>query len=246
MNIKFNIYYGVNAGENICLNIRRNNGVTVHGMTQDNGNWSLELRFSDEELKDCDNGVLDYFYTLYAGNRLLRSEWTTQAHRLDLGQVGVQQYTVYDTWIEIPHDSYLYSSAFTQCINRRDEGKRYHRTSPTILRLKVRAPQLKGSQKLFLAGQHPVLGDWDANRAIPCFEQAPNEWICDIDAEYTVGENLEFKFVAVSEDNSFHGFPKKNVMWETGDNRRITVPRMRKGEIVEYELSQAFFAKWNV
>ena len=246
MNIKFNIYYGVNVGEKICLNIHRKSGITVHGMTQDNGNWSLELRFSEAELKDYDNGVLDYYYTLYSGDRLLRSEWTTQAHRLDLGQTGVQQYTVYDTWIEIPHDSYLYSSAFTKCINRREEGMRYHRTSPTILRLKVRAPQLKGTQKLFLSGQHPVLGDWDANRAIPCYEQAPNEWICDIDAEYTVGENLEFKFVAISEDNSFHGFPKKNVMWETGDNRHITVPRMRKGEIVEYELSQAFFAIWNV
>ena len=110
----------------------------------------------------------------------------------------------------------------------------------------MRAPQLKGSQKLYLIGQHPVLGDWDTNRAIPCFEQAPNEWICDIDAEYTVGENLEYKFIAVSEEDCFNGFSKKNIMWETGENRHITVSRMRKGEIVEYELSQSFFAIWNV
>ena len=246
MNIKFNIYYGVNPGEKICLNIHRKNGVTVHGMTQDNGKWSQELKFSDAELHDFDNEALDYYYTLHSGDRIIRSEWTTQAHRLNIGQAGVQQYTVYDTWIEIPHDSYLYSSAFTQCINRREAGRHFHRSSPTILRLKVRAPQLKGSQKLYLIGQHPVLGDWDTNRAIPCFEQAPNEWICDIDAEYTVGENLEYKFIGVSEEDCFNGFSKKNIMWETGENRHITVPRMRKGEIVEYELSQSFFAIWNV
>ena len=246
MNIKFNICYGVNPGEKICLNIHRKNGMTVHGMTQDDRNWSQELKFSDAELQDFDNEALDYYYTLHSGDGVIRSEWTTQAHRLNIGQTGVQQYTVYDTWIDIPHDSYLYSSAFTHCINRREVGRRFHRSSPTILRLKVRAPQLKGSQKLYLIGQHPVLGDWDVNRAIPCFEQAPNEWICDIDAEYTVGEDLEFKFVAISEEESFNGFPKKNIMWETGDNRHITVPRMRKGEIVEYELPQSFFAIWNV
>ena len=94
MNIKFNIYYGVNPGENICLNIHRKNGVTVHGMTQDNGNWSQELKFSDAELHDFENEALDYYYTLHSGDRIIRSEWTTQAHRLNIGQAGVQQYTV--------------------------------------------------------------------------------------------------------------------------------------------------------
>ena len=109
MNIKFNICYGVNPGEKICLNIHRKNGMTVHGMTQDDRNWSQELKFSDAELQDFDNEALDYYYTLHSGDGVIRSEWTTQAHRLNIGQTGVQQYTVYDTWIDIPHDSYLYS-----------------------------------------------------------------------------------------------------------------------------------------
>jgi len=254
MNIKFNIYYGVNFGESICLNLHHKNGVTVHKMFQNEGNWSFELRINDSELQGFDSEVMDYYYTLQSGDKILRSEWTTQAHRLDLGQTGVQQYTVYDTWIEIPHDSYLYTSAFTQCINRREKIEHYRRTAPTILRLKVRAPQLRGNERLYLTGAHPVLGAWDVDRGIPCFEQAPNEWICDIDAEYTVGEDLEYKFVAVDEEGKKNSMPfipiadkkKTDILWETGANRHVTVPRMRKGEITEYELSQAFFEIWNV
>ena len=245
MNINFNIYYGVNPGEYICLNIRQNNGVAVHKMNQAGGNWSFELRINDAELLQYGSEPFDYYYTLYSGDKIKRQEWTTQAHRLDLGQTGVQQYTVYDTWIEIPHDSYLYSSAFTQCINRREKVNHYRRTSPTILRLKVRAPQLRGDEKLILTGSHPVLGEWDTSRGIPCYEQAPNEWVCDIDAEYTVGEDLEYKFAAVRANTNFPVI-QQNIMWETCDNRHIVVPRMRKGEITEYELSQAFFEIWNV
>ena len=49
MNINFNIYYGVNPGEYICLNIRQRNGVAIHKMNQAGGNWSFELRINDAE-----------------------------------------------------------------------------------------------------------------------------------------------------------------------------------------------------
>ena len=152
MNINFNINYGVNPGEYICLNIPQGNGVAVHKMLQIGDKWLFELRINDAGQRQYGSQPFDYYYTLQTDDKILRQEWTTQAHRLDLGQTGVQQYTIYDTWIEIPHDSYLYSSAFTQCINRREKTTRYRRTSPTILRLKVRAPQLRGDEKLILTG----------------------------------------------------------------------------------------------
>ena len=240
MNINFNIYYGVNYGEDIYLNIRQGDSIAVYKMEQKDGHWSYTLRLPQGETAASHSGennkpvYLDYYYTLQNAFQVLRREWTTQAHRLDLSLTGVKQYTVYDTWIEIPHDSYLYTSAFTQCINRRDRQQPYRASNPTTLRLKVRAPQLRGDQKLVLVGNHPVLGEWCIDRGLPCFEQAPNEWICDISAEYLSGETLEYKFVAGGS------------MWETGDNRRIEVPVMRRGEIVEHELSQAFFEIWNV
>jgi len=238
MQIYFNIHYGVRYGEELHINIlQKDNTVATHRMTQKNeGEWHYELR-----QQDCDGDFLDYYYSLHTGDKTLRMEWTTQAHRLDLCQKGVKQYVTHDTWIEIPHDSYLYSSAFTQCINRRDSTPVYRRDNPCAVRLKVRAPQLRGHERLILTGNHPVLGDWHIDRGIPCKEQAPNEWTCDIDADYTANEELEFKFVAVK-----NGDELNSPMWETCDNRRIRMPRLRGGEIEEYELSQAFFEIWNV
>ena len=77
MNINFNIYYGVNPGEYICLNIRQNNGVAVHKMNQAGGNWSFELRINDAELLQYGSEPFDYYYTLYSGDKIKRQEWTS-------------------------------------------------------------------------------------------------------------------------------------------------------------------------
>ncbi|MBO5232796.1 MAG: 4-alpha-glucanotransferase [Prevotella sp.] len=238
MLILFNIHYVTSYADGLFVNIKMPGGrVETHKMTQwQDGCWQCELR-----LEPQGTTVLDYYYSVQRMETVHRTEWTTQAHRIDLGQTGLRQYTVYDTWIDIPHDTYLYTSAYTQCINRREKRGVYRKTTPSTLRLKVRAPQLRGFERLVLSGSHPVAGEWDLERAIPCVEQAPNEWVCDIGAEYAAGEELEYKFVAVKE-NDVHDSP----MWETGENRRITIPRMRQGEIVEHELSQAFFEIWNV
>lgn len=240
IHILFNINYGTSYDEDLYINIRQADGtVNTYRMTQcGTGQWQYDMRIAPQ------GDYLDYYYTVQCGTKVRRQEWTTQAHRLDIGQTGLQQYSAYDTWIEIPHDSYLYSSAFTQCINRREQKSSYRRTNPSVLRLKVRAPQLRGFERLVLVGSHPVLGEWNIERGIPCFEQAPNEWICDIDAEYTANESVEYKFVAVPD--TFPALDGGNPLWETGENRRITIKRMRKGEITEYELSQAFFEIWNV
>lgn len=238
MLILFNIHYMPSYADQLFVNIKKADGsIDSCRMTQwQEGAWRYELRF-----QPTGDTILDYYYSVQRMDNVQRTEWTTQAHRLDLGQTGLTQYTVYDTWIDIPHDTYLYTSAYTQCINRRTKHTVYRRSNPSALRLKVRAPQLRGFERLVLVGSHPVLGEWNLERAIPCVEQAPNEWVCDIDAEYTAEEELEYKFVAVKEND-----PLDTPMWETGMNRKITMPRMRRGEIVEYELPQAFFEIWNV
>ena len=206
-------------------------------MTQcGNGQWQYNCRL---ELSGVE--YLDYYYTEQRDSEVITHEWTTQAHRIAIGQQGISQYTTYDVWIGIPHDSYLYSSAFTECINRRTHREAYRRPNPSVVHLKVRAPQLRGDQRLVLCGGHPVLGEWHLDRAIPCIEQAPNEWTCDIDAEYTAGENLDFKFVAVKDGDILN-----DPMWETDDNRYFRMPRLRRGDVEEHELSQAFFKIYNV
>lgn len=238
MLIQFNVPYIVSFADELYVNIRMPQGeVQSYRMTQcSEGNWRYELRLEPRGMEQ-----LDYYYSVKRLNEVQRTEWRTQAHRIDIGQTGLTQYTAYDNWIDIPHDTYLYTSAYTQCINRREHKKAYRMSNPAALRLKVRAPQLRGFEHLVLVGAHPVLGEWYVDRGIPCVEQAPNEWVCDINADYAAGEELEYKFVAVKDSD-----PLDEPMWETGGNRKIVMPRMRRGEIIEHELPQAFFEIWNV
>ena len=234
MKITFNIHYGTGQGEKLHLNIHHADGsATCYCMNLINGDhWQYELRLDDVEQQ-----YLDYHYAILHADEEVRSEWTTQAHRIDIRRMGLNDYTLWDNWIDIPHDTYLYSSAFTECVNRREDCGIRRADNPTSLRLKVRAPQLRGYERLVVSGAHPMLGEWNLDRAIPCIEQAPNEWVCDINAEYLADQDLEYKFVAVGHDEA---------LWETDDNRHIQIGRLHRGDSVEYELSQAFFRIWNV
>ena len=235
MTIQFNIHYSAQQGENLYVNIRQADGSVLSCRMDNVGyeHWRMEL--NDYQLLSS-NLPLHYFYSVKNGDSVVRYEWTTQAHLINLNRKGINLYTTWDTWIEIPHDSYLYTSAFTECVNRREKKESYLRDNPTAIRLKVRAPQMRGFERLVMVGSHPVLGEWDLGRALPCMEQAPNEWVCEVSAEYLADQDIDFKFVAIGGE----------ALWETEDNRRIHVPRLKTGEIAEYELSQAFFKIWNV
>ena len=236
MTIQFNIHYSAGQGESLYLNIRHADSVESHRMNLVNGDaWQYDLR-----IDTLQGDFSDYYYSVKRDTELINKEWTTQAHRINMALAQHSHYVVWDTWISIPHDSYLYSSAFTECVNRRESKHSMHHGGGAgpLLRLKVRAPQLRGCERLVLAGNHPVLGEWDLARSLPCEEQAPNEWVCSISAEYLAEQDIEFKFVAVGSN--------QGDLWETEDNRTLHVERIRHGEVMEYELSQAFFKIWNV
>ena len=236
MTIQFNIHYSAGQGESLYLNIRHADSVESRRMNLVNGDaWQYDLRIDTPQ-----GDFSDYYYSVKRDTELINKEWTTQAHRINMALAQHSHYVVWDTWISIPHDSYLYSSAFTECVNRRESKHSMHHGGGAgpLLRLKVRAPQLRGCERLVLVGNHPVLGEWDLARSLPCEEQAPNEWVCSISAEYLAEQDIEFKFVAVGSN--------QGDLWETEDNRTLHVERIRHGEVMEYEFSQAFFKIWNV
>ena len=242
MNILFNIDYHLSYGEDMIINVIAPNGqVRAQRMSVTNdGKVNALLRISTDGIDR-----LDYYYTVERAGQPTRSEWTTQPHRLDLSLTGVHQYTTNDIWREMPEDTYLYTSAFTQCVNRRS-GKQDFNAPPaqTILRMKVRAPQLRGNERLVLAGNEPILGEWNLDNALPMTEIAPNEWIADIDAEKIKGDTFEYKFVAMPEesDDTVMQYHRHHApLWETCCNRVMEVPVLRRGEIMEMEHSQAFF-----
>ena len=82
------------------------------------------------------------------------------------------------------------------------------------------------------------MGAWDVQKILPMTQHTYNEWVADIDATHLEGSHLEFKFVAFRN-------AKNNLLWETSMNRTVDLPEMKAGELVSYELDQAFFALYN-
>ena len=159
-------------------------------------------------------------------------------HQLNVTAERANDYTIYDHWRDIPEDSFLYSSAFTDCINHQQLAEVKDNTFAKTIRLIVRAPQLREGERLVLIGSDPLVGAWDVKRAVPMVEQAYNEWTVDINAEALAVNYLEFKFVALNDKNSTEA-------WETGYNRSVEIPEMKAGSVVSYELSQSFLERWN-
>ena len=228
MKILFNLEYQTSFGEELVLNILNECGETeLHKLdTVDGKHWSYML------LKPVETGShIDYYYTLMRGDELLRSEWQTEPHRLEFAATKATCYTVYDHWLDIPEDAYMYSSAFTECImccqREMSAETDYQRT----VRLKVRAPQPRIGEQLGLVGGCDALGNWDAYKALPMVDHKNLEWVISLDAD-ALPRTFEFKFVILSIDQ-----PK----WENGINRTITLPPMAEGDVVVYELPQAFF-----
>ena len=230
MRINFHLEYQTTFGEELVLNILKDDTAEQHKMgTLDGLHWSTEL---SKPVKTSTH--IDYYYSVMRGDQQERTEWLTEPHRLEFAAQKGVHYTVYDHWIDIPEDAYLYSSAFTECVAARKQDMSPQTTFGKTVRLKVRAPQLRNNERLAIIGGGEALGNWEALRAIDMTEHESNEWVVSLDAD-TLPQTFEFKFVALDEEVDV------TPLWENGMNRTVALPPMEQGEVVVYELSQAYF-----
>ena len=233
MTVQFNIKYKVMFGEQIVVNIQT-----------EEGELKLPLETTDGERWACDWCVespeksYTYYYGVEREGRAVKTEWLMIKHQLDVNARKAAVYTLYDHWKAMPEDAYLYSSAFTDCINHQAPQEMKPETGSKIVRLIVRAPQLRDGERLGVLGADKALGAWDVQKILPMTQHTYNEWVADIDATHLEGSHLEFKFVAFRN-------AKNELLWETSMNRTVDLPEMKAGELVSYELDQAFFALYN-
>ena len=233
MTVQFNIEYKAMFGEQIVVNIQT-----------EEGGLKLPLETTDGERWACDWGVespeksYTYYYSVEREGRAVKTEWLMIKHQLDVNAKKAAVYTLYDHWKAMPEDAFLYSSAFTDCINHQVPQKMKPETGSKIVRLIVRAPQLRDGERLGVLGADKALGAWDVQKILPMTQHTYNEWVADIDATHLEGSHLEFKFVAFRN-------AKNELLWETSMNRTVDLPEMKAGELVSYELDQAFFALYN-
>ena len=233
MTVQFNIEYKAMFGEQIVVNIQT-----------EEGELKLPLETTDGERWACDWCVespeksYTYYYGVEREGRAVKTEWLMIKHQLDVNAKKAAVYTLYDHWKVMPEDAYLYSSAFTDCINHQAPQEMKPETGSKIVRLIVRAPQLHDGERLGVLGADKALGAWDVQKILPMTQHTYNEWVADIDATHLEGSHLEFKFVAFRN-------AKNELLWETSMNRTVDLPEMKAGELVSYELDQAFFALYN-
>ena len=233
MTVQFNIKYKVMFGEQIVANIQTEEGeLKLPLETTDGDRWACDWCVESPEKS------YTYYYSVEREGRAVKTEWLMIKHQLDVNAKKAAVYTLYDHWKAMLEDAFLYSSAFTDCINHQAPQEMKPETGSKIVRLVVRAPQLRDGERLGVLGADKALGAWDVQKILPMTQHTYNEWVADIDATHLEGSHLEFKFVAFRN-------AKNNLLWEASMNRTVDLPEMKAGELVSYELDQAFFALYN-
>ena len=233
MTVQFNIEYKAMFGEQIVVNIQTEEGeLKLPLETTDGQRWACDWCVESPEK------LYTYYYSVEREGKAVKTEWLIIKHQLDVNAKKAVAYTLYDHWKAMPEDAYLYSSAFTDCINHQAPQEMKPETGSKIVRLIVRAPQLRDGERLGVLGADKALGVWDVQKILPMTQHTYNEWVADIDATHLEDSHLEFKFVAFRN-------AKNELLWETSMNRTVDLPEMKAGELVSYELDQAFFALYN-
>lgn len=234
MTIHFHIEYGTMFGEQLVLNIQEDDEekLKLPMATLNGKEWSVDWCVKQPAK------AYTYYYSVERDGVVVKTEWLLVKHRLELTALKANNLTQYDYWKVIPEDAYLYSSAFTDCINHQAPEEMKEQNEAKTVRLVVRAPQLCDGDRLGVVGADNLLGSWNAKKMLKMTQHSYNEWVAELDAAHLQTRHMEFKFVAYNEK-------KDTLIWETSMNRTIDLPEMKTGDAIAYELDQVFFALYN-
>src|SRR5574344_1072929 len=235
MKVQFNIEYQTIFGEELFVDINEYGG--SEGLKKD----SIKLFTIDGRTWTAQYTTLSavkyvvYSYRVDKDGKMLRKEWVVVPHLVELNSSKSAVYDLNDRWIDIPENSYLYSSAFTNCISERSLSFSPSTAFVHTLRVKVRAPQLRKGERLVISGDDPSLGAWNVKDAVQMAEHNYNEWVVSLDIDKFVRPIVEYKFVILNELNDI------SPIWENGANRTLTLPQLSRGEVAVVELPVATF-----
>ena len=236
MSLQFNINYNTVFGQELVLNIvdsvvdGQEHLSQYHMSSYDGKKWQYVLH---KGFKPGDR--IDYFYSVHRGDVVERQEWRMITHRLELNEKNAVNYIAFDNWVDIPDDSYLYTSAFTLCVSPTKIVPVKEQLFNRTVRLKVRAPQLLKGQSLAVVGKGDGLGNWEPEHAIELVQHNDNEWIVDLDANTLDPKQIEFKFFI--RDKRLDYKP----LWEASNNRVVDLVDIKDGDVVVYCLPEAGF-----
>ena len=221
--ISFTIDYRTNWGESVYL--------TGDIPELGNGNELNALQLSIDGTDkwhvtiEVDNATPDFKYTyiIKDENGYTRTEWGV-GHYFRRGK-SAKTYEIHDYWQEQPSDLPYYSSAFTDCICKRENKEKPLTIKNGIINVRISAPMVKNDEVLAMCGGCEQLGAWDASKAIVMNDTFFPEWNINLDVK-TLTTPFDYKFVILKKDTL------EVVAWEAGSNRYFNYTPAQKNEVM--------------
>jgi len=199
-------------------------------MPDDNGRWTLHINIPDAEMP------LDYRYIVVRDDRTVRREWGTP-HSVRCAP-GLHSCVVFDRWTDMPADKPFYSSAFSQCVCKRNADGPVPGPQAGKLLFEVEAPMIAPGHTLAVCGSTPSLGSWDTAHAVRLSDAAFPLW-CGLVDMRDITADSEYKFIVVDKADG------TLVAWEHGDNRRIGIqPAVGEATVLSGLRFRNPFGRW--
>ena len=181
MILKFNIEYRTFWGEEVRVvgNIpelgNENIEQAVALTTTDGIKWSAEL-----EIKVSSTKLIKYHYLIGRGKEIVREEWHAFPRVLHAHNLKGKVYTLMDSWKDLPENSYMYSSAFTEAWTAHNKRNLGLPTPAKGIVIKAYMPT-KPSVRLAICGNQEVFGNWNPQKAMVMSDTYYPEWQVEVD-----------------------------------------------------------------
>lgn len=209
MNIELNIEYLARPGEILCVALsegeKDEEEVVVLPMKDSgDGHWTLTFQYEKRR-------PLTYKYILKSGEKILRKEWGRG--RAILPGDAPESIISYDSWLDMPFNSYAYSVPFAILFGRQYMG---NTTAEKSVTFRVCAPMLPHESTLALTGDF-LYDKWSVKEAL---EMKPLDypfWEVSLPREM-LKSRIEYKYVVIDAET------KKLEVWEDGENRTAVLP----------------------
>ncbi|MBQ7553342.1 MAG: 4-alpha-glucanotransferase [Bacteroidaceae bacterium] len=227
MRLRFNIEYRTQWGEEVRVvgnmpELGNDNLEQAVALTTADGiKWSADL-----EVKVSSTKLIRYHYLIGRGKETVREEWHAFPRILHAHNLKGKIYTLIDSWKDLPEQSYLYSSAFTEAWTAHNKRSQGLPTPAKGIVIKAYAPS-KSDLRLAICGNQEAFGNWDPTQAMIMSDTYYPEWQVEIDVN-KLHFPIEYKFVFVD------GKTRELVAWEDNPNRYLADAEQEEKETVVY------------
>lgn len=228
MILSFNIEYRTNWGEEVRISGLFPESIPLH--TTDGIYWTAEV-----ELEIPHEGmIINYNYQIEQNGIVIRREWDSFPRAIFLSGTSKKIYRINDCWKNIPEQSYLYSSAFTEALLAHPERESIPQSYKKGLVIKAYAPHINKDYCLAICGNQKSLGHWDPEKAVLMSDANFPEWQIELDAS-KLKYPLEYKFILYNKQE------KKADCWEKNPNRYLADPELKTNETLVISDRYAYF-----